>query len=445
MKEYYQKRYLCKDWDTLSERVVKNILNNEENNEPYLEIIKHKAFIPAGNTLTTGVKPLTPNCSILGTLTEENFDTMLELSKFLWNQSTGIGFDLSGLKDPVEKLRILSIANDLIDLKHRPKRGNMAVLNINHPQIKEFICCKTTTTTDLYNFNISVTIDEEVLDENIFNLIAKQAWMTGDPGLIFLKNAKTYGPDFAEELGQITTCVPCGEQFMHTFETCNLGSINLNSNYLMEKGSLDFQKLSKTIEISIEFMDKIIDKLEFPDQYMKKVSLQTRRIGLGVMGWADYLQRIGLKYDSSEALNLAEMLSKFITDCSLKKSASLAEKYGCHKYSKIYRNISLTCIAPTGGITGLTENKGYGIEPFFNEALKFNYKVHINMQAAWQCGIQNAVSKTINLPSNTTVEDVMNAFKYAMKMKVKGITIYRDGSKLFQPISLDMLCNECLE
>lgn len=442
MEKHYQERYLCVDWNTLTKRVAKEIAENKDEYEKYLDILQNQAFIPAGNTLVAGIKPITPNCSILGTLTDENFDSMLELSKKLWIQSTGIGYDLSGLNDPVSRLKLLSEANDAIDLKHRPKRGNMAVLNINHPRIKEFICCKNTL-NDIYNFNISVAISDETIDEQILYLIAKQAWTTGDPGLVFINNAKNYGPDFANELGPITTCVPCGEQFMHAFETCNLGSINLNAEYIMSEEIIDLKKLRKVIHTAVKMMDTIVDKLVFPDAHMKKVSLETRRIGLGVMGWADYLERIKLRYNDHESLELAKTLSLFITECASEKSAKLAKKRGCHKYNNIFRNISLTCIAPTGGITGLTKNKGYSIEPFFREAMDFTFEEHINMQAAWQSGIQNAVSKTINLPSTSTIEDVMNAFKYAVKKGVKGITIYRDSSKLFQPISLGK-CEKCV-
>jgi len=175
---------------------------------------------------------------------------------------------------------------------------------------------------------------------------------------------------------------------------------------------------------------------------MMKVSFDTRRIGLGVMGWADYLERLNLRYNSDEALVLARKLSKLITNYALEKSEQLAKKHGSHKYGDRYRNISLTCIAPTGGITGLTDNRGYAIEPFFHEATRYTYKEHIDMQAAWQYGIQNAVSKTVNLPSSSTIEDVVDVFKYAMRMRVKGITIYRDGSKTSQPISLE--CEKCI-
>lgn len=444
MQKHYKERYLCADWNTLAKRVAQELSNTEDEYKLYLDIIINKAFIPAGNTLVAGVKPITPNCSILGTLTEENFDEMLELSKKLWSQSTGIGFDLSGLINPVARLRELSKANDNIDLGHRPKRGNMAVLDIRHPKIREFISCKNTT-NELFNFNISVAVTGNDIDEELLYLIAKQAWTSGDPGLVFLDNAKNYGPDYAHELGTITTCVPCGEQFMHMFETCNLGSINLNASYLMTDGSnkIDLRKLRHTIHTAVELMDNIVDRLIFPDERMERVSLNARRIGLGVMGWADYLERNEIRYNSSDALNLARELSSFITECALEKSAQLAVERGSHKYGDTYRNISLTCIAPTGGITGLTDNKGYAIEPFFHEATKFSYREHIDMQAAWQSGIQNAVSKTINLSSTSTVEDVVNAYKYAMEMKVKGITIYRDGSKMFQPVSLNK-CEKCV-
>jgi len=441
MENHLKQRYLCTDYAELAQRVSKACALSEEEQTIYEELILSKTFIPAGNTLLAGACEVTPNCCVLGRLTDENFEVMLELSRKLWQQRTGIGYDLSGLKDPISALMELSAANDAIDLGHRPKRGNMAVLEASHPQIRQFIQCKSRF-SHLYNFNISVAIREEISDD-LLSFIAAHAWQTGDPGLVFLDRAECYGPVKADGLEPIVTCVPCGEQFMHAYETCNLGSINLNSDLLLnkEKTALDYGRLRDAVRTAVTMMDRVVDLLEFPDDHIKQVSLAARRIGLGVMGWADYLQRQHIRYDSLAALIMARTLSSSITRYAEERSRELAIKYGPCAFSREYRNLSLTCIAPTGGITGLTANKGYGIEPFFEEAVQYDYHTHINMQAAWQSGMHNAVSKTINLPASATVQTVIDAYRHARKMGAKGITVYRDGSREQQPIAL---CPNCI-
>lgn len=435
--QHYRERYLFEEWTELCNRVAKTIAQDDAEFEAQIyDVMYEKRFIPAGNTLVAGVKPLAPNCSILGLLTDYNFDEKLELSCKLWRQGTGIGFDLSGLSDPVASLHKLSSANDAIDLQHRPKRGNMAVLSAEHPKIMDFVHCKARDAT-LYNFNISV-IYSDTISGRLLDAIVAQAYLTGDPGLIFLKRGQNYGPvDASAELGEITTCVPCGEQFMHAYETCNLGSVNLNSDALMdEKGLLDTEKLYRTVCTGVEILDRVINHLVYPDEKMRQVSLDARRIGLGVTGWADYLKRIDLPYDSDEARRLASGLSQYITATAEEKSRELAKILGPCKYSDEFRNLSLTCIAPTGGITGLLGLRGYAIEPFFEDAVNLDYKAHIDMQAAWQSGMHNAVSKTVNLPADATAETVEQAYNYAAGKGCKGITIYRDSSKDDQPRSL---------
>ena len=149
LNRHYQERYLCNDKPQLYRRVAETLLNNDDNEV----LLQEELFIPAGNTLVAGEKEIYPNCSILGTLTDDNLSQHIEMAKLLWASGTGIGFDLSGLADPVRVLHQLSDINDAIDLQHRPKRGNMAVLHITHPKILQFITCKDQGQT-IYNFNI---------------------------------------------------------------------------------------------------------------------------------------------------------------------------------------------------------------------------------------------------------------------------------------------------
>lgn len=439
MQPHHQERYLCKNYQALAERVAKALGQNPTEFELCQQIIATKTFIPAGNTLLAGIADITPNCCVLGRVDDSNFEDIIQLSKKLWQQRTGIGFDLSGLKDPVAGLKLLSKANAEIDLKHRPSRGNMATLEITHPCIKDFISCKDDGVS-ISNFNISVAVYDTVSDDILYT-IAEHAWRTGDPGLVFLKPAQDYGPVKATGLQPIVTCVPCGEQFMHQYETCNLGSVNLNSAELCCDGVINEDRLRATVHTAIQLLDCVVDKLVYPDERIRQVSTAARRVGLGVMGWADYLKRIRVPYDSPEALDLARSFAKLITGFAEEKSRELAKHLGPCYYSTEYRNLSMTCIAPTGGITGLTENRGFAIEPFFSEASQLSAKAHVDMQAAWQSGFHNAVSKTVNLPNTATVQDIVNIYKYAQSRHLKGITIYRDGSKEYQPIAL---CPQCI-
>lgn len=440
MQEHYQKRYLCENITELAERVARTLADNDAERELFEFIIKTRTFIPAGNTLLAGVADITPNCCVLGRVDEFNFGEILELSKKLWRQRTGVGYDLSGLMDPVARLRQLSAANNEIDLQHRPKRGNMATLEASHPRIREFIACKDDGVS-LANFNISVSVQSGCLDESLLQCIAEHAWRTGDPGLILLENAQSYGPVTAKGLPPIVTCVPCGEQFMHAGETCNLGSINLNSLILRDPGhGLNEECLRTVVRAAVTLLDKVVDRLVFPDEHIRQVSLDARRIGLGVMGWADHLERLGWPYDSGDARGWATHLASRITQFAEERSRELAKELGPCKHSTEFRNLSMTCIAPTGGISGLTDNKGYAIEPFFSEAAQVSPHAQIDMQVAWQRHIHNAVSKTVNLPNSASVSDVAEIFRYAIRRRVKGITVYRDGSKQQQPMTL---CPQC--
>nr|MBA3755847.1 hypothetical protein [Nitrosomonas sp.] len=180
----------------------------------YRELILTKQFIPAGNTLLAGVDPVRPNCCILPSVTEANFDEMAARAAVLWADRIGIGFDLSDAEDPISILKCLSTINANIKLDHRPQRGNMAVLKSSHPKILEFINVKSaefstgSSVTNIYNFNLSVGInnsDQEMskADQAIMTAIAQSAWVSGDPGIVFLDRVQ--GPMKESLMGQVKT------------------------------------------------------------------------------------------------------------------------------------------------------------------------------------------------------------------------------------------------
>ncbi|TXH06748.1 MAG: adenosylcobalamin-dependent ribonucleoside-diphosphate reductase, partial [Candidatus Moraniibacteriota bacterium] len=347
--------------------------------------------------------------------------------------------------------------------------------------------------------------------------LVSMAWRTGDPGLIFLDPINRNNPLLAK-YGRIDATNPCGEQPLHPFDACNLGSINLarmvksqikNSQIL--KLEVDWERLRFVIRTAVRMLDDVIDACKYPLPQITETVRANRRIGLGVMGWADMLYQLRTPYDSEEGIKLAKKVAKFIQDESWQMSFELAGEKGAFprwkessfaKSGRKVRNVAITTIAPTGSISMLSDASS-GIEPVFAlaytknvvedsglsyinkyfeqelatslwadgdsehkvrdrivrevaeagsvahitgvpEEVKSVYRTahdispewHVKMQAAWQKYTDNAVSKTINFPNSATIDDVEAAYMMAWKSGCKGITIYRDGSKDVQILSV---------
>ncbi|NPA75492.1 MAG: adenosylcobalamin-dependent ribonucleoside-diphosphate reductase, partial [Euryarchaeota archaeon] len=340
----------------------------------------------------------------------------------------------------------------------------------------------------------------EVVDRirarQVWDLIVAQAWKTGDPGIIFIDEINRGHP--AKHLGEIESTNPCGEQPLLPFESCNLGSINLS--LFVKNGRVDWERLRYVVHTATRMLDNVIDANNYPLPQVRDTTRSTRKIGMGVMGWAEMLIKLGIPYDSEEAIELAERVMKFINDESHRASMKLAEERGVFpawvgsdwwkKGIKI-RNATTTTIAPTGTIS-IIAGTSSSIEPLFAiafvrnvldgqkllevnplfeditrragiyseelmqqvaktgsvqnldipEEIKQLFRTahdvdpewHVRMQAAFQKYVDNAVSKTVNLRHDATIRDVENTYIYAWRMKCKGITIYRDGSKSVQVI-----------
>jgi ribonucleoside-diphosphate reductase alpha chain len=281
----------------------------------------------------------------------------------------------------------------------RRRGANMAILGIDHPDIEEFIGAKRVPGR-LENFNLSVGVTEsffaalegrrpfslrnprtggvvrEVDPERLFNAIVEAAWQTGDPGLLFLDEINGHNP--TPSLGSIEATNPCGEQPLLPYESCTLGSINLAAFAHNERGEredgIDWVGLGRAIHDAVVFLDNVIEANCYPFPEVEAATRRTRKIGLGVMGWADLLARIGIAYDSEEALALAERVAEFLTRQARAASALLGERRGSFPafQSSIWprqgfaalRHASVTCIAPTGTIS-LLAGTSSGIEPFF--------------------------------------------------------------------------------
>ena len=398
----------------------------------------------------------------------------------------------------------------------------IAVLPVWHPDIEEFIEMKDGG--GFSNFNISVGITDIFMeavekDENwylvspqklnfpgseigpkdikfisarkLWNKIVEHAWKPGDPGLFFLDTVNKAHP--LEE--DIESPNPCGEIPLRPYESCNLGSINLMAyckavNWNVDdrvdfnnvKYGLDFDALAEDIPTMVRFLDDVIEVNPFPLPEIDKASKESRKIGLGIMGWADFLIKMKIPYDSQEALDLAEKLMGFIYETAEAASWDLAAEKGVYPLAGDgeqdgKRNATLLTVAPTGTISriagvssgiepifawethhklvdleydethwALTEWKNQGIdhnigslvEPFFaymKTANEISWRGHLLMQAAFQKYVDNSISKTINLRSEANAEEVSKIYRWAWELGLKGITIYRDNCKENQPLN----------
>jgi ribonucleoside-diphosphate reductase alpha chain len=343
----------------------------------------------------------------------------------------------------------------------------------------EFINCKKDL-TKFQNFNISVGMtgrfldlvksgkkhwlinphnseDRKSIDANdLFTIMCSNIWENGEPGVLFLDTINDKNP--IPWMGKIYTTNPCGEVPLLFQESCNLGSIDV-SKFVNSKGEIDDKKLEKIVEIAVRFLDNVIDENTFPNVKIARKTRLTRKIGLGIMGWADLLLMMKIRYDSQEAITLAEVLMHNINSTAHATSEELGKEKGYFPANNNIikrRNATLTTIAPTGTLSTLA-NCSSGIEPvfakkftktvlgnvtldmssryqkldgdYFVTALEISPEWHIKMQAALQKNVDNSISKTINLPYEATIEDVKKSIFLAHSLGCKGLTLYRQGTR----------------
>ena len=448
---------------------------------------------------------------------------------------------------PISFWKVIAETTNAIQQGAHRRGANMATMGIKHPDILKFINAKQQKDA-FNNFNISVKVTDGFIDtlrnapdtvhivtnprnqkryiipkdidlnsysirdlrdangnrkncftvKDIWNLIVKNAHATGEPGICFIDRINRDNPTPA--LGQIDATNPCGEQPLLDYESCNLGSINVSKFILPDGSYVDWDRLAQVTNLAVRFLDNVIDAATYwPVEKIKEMTQDNRKIGLGVMGFADALFLLGIRYDSAEAVEFARKLGKFINEHAHNASQKLAEEKGTFPnwQSSIlvikYRNATRTTIAPTGTISIIAKCSS-GIEPVFSYAYKrraldskefvqihpllerigkeqgwMNDKLkmkllagedirhipaipqklaevlvtahevepewHVKIQAAFQENVDNAVSKTVNLPHDATIDDVDRILQLAYDLKTKGITVYRDGCREKQVIS----------
>lgn len=351
---------------------------------------------------------------------EEIFDSV-KATALIQKSGGGTGFSFSRLRPkgdtvmatggiasgPISFMMVFDAATNVIKQGGRRRGANMACLRVDHPDILDFIVCKEQEGI-LSNFNISIAITDKFMEavkkdveydlinprtgkvhtkfkaRVVWNLLTTMAWKTADPGILFIDRMNNSNANPIPTFGPVESTNPCGEQPLYPFDSCNLGSINLAK--MIRKSNegrleVDWEKIKLTVRKGVHFLDNVIDANKYPIPEIKNMSHKIRRIGLGVMGWADMLVRLGIPYSSKEALKLAESLMHFVTNEGRKMSIELAEKRGSFPEFensiwkkagfKCLRNSTVTTIAPTGTISVIA-NVSSGIEPLFAVAYKRN-------------------------------------------------------------------------
>ena len=268
----------------------------------------------------------------------------------------------------------------------------------------------------------------------MFKLSCKAAWICGDPGLLFpTKINSTHARGNCSD--RLRATAPCGELFLHKFEVCTLGNLNLAAYVLPKSSSIfdvnydimfDLAKLRSDVHFGVRFLDHAIDHYAFASTRMAQKTKSLRRVGLGVMGWATALTKLGIPYDTKDALELGSAIARLMREEADLCTGYLAQEKGAPSLShRERRNVSCLSLAPTGGTAPL-HNVSYSIEPDFDVAHEVAPEWHVEMQSAWQGHVDAAVSKTVNLSSDATVADVEQVFRKAWNTNCRGITIYRD-------------------
>lgn len=513
----------------------------------YLALLRTLSFLPNSPTLMNAGTALgqLSACFVLGI--EDSMESIFDAVKrmaLVQRTGGGTGFSFSALRaagallastkgeasGPVSFMHIFDCATEHIMQGGRRRGANMGVLRVDHPDILDFVAAKRQEGR-LRNFNLSVGVTDafmlavrdagaiELMDPHtrhrrgrvpareIFAAIVQAAWESGDPGLVFLDAVNRANP--TPHLGRIEATNPCGETPLLPFESCNLGSINLARMLRERRGGsgeagVDWARLDATVHRAVRFLDDVIEVTRYPDEDFARAAHATRKIGLGVMGFAEVLVRLGIPYASETAASLAYRIMRHVERAAHRASRSLASERGAFpewsastfaRRGLPQRNATCTAIAPTGTIAiiagttsgieplfalayrrrhvlgertlieltpllaehcrrhGIDERElsavlaergsiaevpgvPAGLRELFATALEVTPRRHLAIQSVFQRHTDNAVSKTVNMPGSATPSDIADAYQHAWDLGLKGVTVYRYGSRENQVLEL---------
>jgi ribonucleoside-diphosphate reductase alpha chain len=539
-----ESRYLLRDsaghaqegWEGLCARVAHAVAQAEAAHGGCVErtgaaferALERREFLPNSPTLMNAGTSLGQLSACFVLPVEDAIESIFETLKrmaVIHQSGGGTGFSFSQVRPegdqvratqgiasgPLSFLSVFDAATAVVKQGGRRRGANMGVLAASHPDVLEFVRAKTEAGS-LSNFNVSVSTPDSfwraVLDGSTWDLVnprdgktvgsldaralldemATGAWAGGDPGVLFQTAIEADNP--TPELGELEATNPCGELPLLAWESCNLGSIRLDA--FVREGGIDWERLGQTVDLGVRFLDDVIDVNRYPYAEIAERTRGNRKIGLGVMGFADLLVDLGIPYDSDEAVRMADVVMSRIGKRARAASQALARERGAfsnHSGSggELRRNATVTSIAPTGTLSILAGCSS-GIEPYFalafvrhvldgqrlpetNErfeqalrqsgawssdlldevratgsargcpgvpesvrrlfpiAADIAPEAHLAVQAAFQRHVDNAVSKTINLPASATPADIARIYTTAWRLGLKGITVFREGCK----------------
>ncbi|MFW6040680.1 MAG: vitamin B12-dependent ribonucleotide reductase [Thermoplasmatota archaeon] len=521
----------------------------EEEKEEFFEALINLDFIPNSPTLMNAGLEMGQLSACFVLSPKDDMDSIFQQVKNaakIFQSGGGVGYSFSRLRPrgdvvkstggiasgPVSFMKVYDEMCNTIKQGGKRRGAQMGILSVQHPDIEEFITAKDEEEA-LNNFNLSVALTEDFMEavregerydlinprtdevtgkleaEEIYEKIIHQAWKNGEPGIIFLDRINEDNPFDVEKYPDhyIDATNPCGEQPLEDYEACNLGHINLS--HCVVDGEVDWDKLEDLVDLGVRFLDNVVDASDFPDvegyegeeNAIEKRVKENRKIGLGVMGWHNMLMKLGIPYDTKDALDKADEIMGFIQEKSKKVSKNIALKrgkfphWGESKYKEPMRNATTTTIAPTG-TTSMIANTSGGIEPIyavsylknvldgetlvmpdpvfeemakemgfysedlmkkvaekgsiqdideipdkikplFKTALEIKPEWHIRMQGAFQKHVDNAISKTVNFPNDASTEDIKKVYDLAHELKCKGVTVYRSGSRQEQVMEVE--------